>query len=1359
MGQMERNRIFVVPVCLFLIMVWTNTLLAEQANKGKLQKADVIQRTKKLQMPFITNEGQTNERVMFYASTFGGTVFVTKDGEIVYALPHRKNAGESDDVHHYSPRPDSSEQTDPLHKRKQGTAEAKHEKGGKGVVLKEEIIGGSIDTIKGEKKDISTVNDFRGNDPSKWKTNIPTYEIVTLGEVYKGIELKLKAYGNNVEKLFYVKPGADPGVIRLKLSGVQALRVNEEGQLEAETALGTVKFTKPIVYQESKVPSPSTKESISSAPLAGKDEGGPGHRQYIESTYVVIGNEYSFKLGDYDRTRGVVIDPLLTSTCLGGSGGFGYDFGNTLKTDINGYIYIAGNTWSSNFPTSIGAYDNFINYSSSEAFVSKFSGDLATLLASTYLGGSDWDSLSSLAIDGNGNIFVVGETRSLDFPTTNEAYDSSYNGGGYYDDKGEYYEEGDAFVSKLDGNLTSLLASTYLGGSASDGAFSIGINSDGNIYVAGWTSSSDFPTTPGAYDTSFGGYSNAFLSKLNGDLTSLLASTYLGSGYEEGNSIAIDAGGNIYVTGLTLSSDFPTTTGAYDTSFNSSGSTDAFVSKFSADLTDLLASTYLGGLGDDSGNSIAIGPDGNIYVAGTTRSSDFPTSSGVYDTNYNGGNYDAFVSKFSADLTDLPASTYLGGLGDDSGNSIAIGPDGNIYVAGTTGSSDFPTSSGVYDTNYNGGNYDAFVSKFSADLTDLPASTYLGGLGDDSGNSIAIGPDGNIYVAGYTESLDFPTTPSAYDSSYNGATDVFVSRFNSDLSNILSSTYLGGSTGYDTGNSIAIDKSGHIYVTGWTTSSDFPTTTGAYDASYNGGGYDYDVIISRLNTDLTDLLASTYLGGLGDDTGNSITIDSDGNIYVAGYTNSSDFPTTPGAYDTSYNNGSAFVSKLSGDLTDLLASTYLGGSSSYSSGNSMVTDSNGNIYVANVSSILKLDETLTNLLASTTLNGGTIGAMAISLSGNIYVTGIAGSNFQTTPGAYDTSFNGSGSTDAFVSKLSADLKDLLASTYLGGLSSDSGNSIATGFDGSIYVTGETFSSDFPTTPGAYDDSLNYSDAFISKLSEDLTSLLASTYLGGAEGSSSGNSIAIDSAGGIFVTGWTQSSNFPTTIDAYDTSYGGGGVNDVFVSKLNGDLKNLLASTYLGGSGEEFGNSIAINYNGNVYVVGTTYSPDFPISADAYDTFNNEIYHGDIFISQFDSNLSAQVTPTPTPTPSPVVTPTPNPEIIPAEVDIKPGTINLKSKGCFKAFIKLPSPYAVNKIVTDTIGCEGAEAINGKVGKDRFIATFKRQDLDSDSDEELTVSGELEDGTKFEGSDIVKMIKQIRIYHGKSKTLMGRRPRE
>ncbi len=281
---------------------------------------------------------------------------------------------------------------------------------------------------------------------------------------------------------------------------------------------------------------------------------------------------------------------------------------------------------------------------------------------------------------------------------------------------------------------------------------------------------------------------DAFISKLNGSLTDLLASTYLGGSASEYLYVplAIDPSGNVCVTGLTYSSDFPVTSGAYDTSYNGDG--DAFISKLSGSLTNLLASTYLGDSGSDYGFSLAIDSDGNIYVTGETRSLNFPTTPSAYDTSYNGGIADVFISKLNGLLTNLLASTYLGGSadGEEWGFSLAINSGGNIYVTGGTDSSDFPTTSGAYDTSC--GNGDAFISKLNGSLTNLLVSTYLGGSdSSESGYSLAIDSSENIYVSGITFSSNFPTTAGAYDASYNDASyngegDVFVSKLDGNLS-------------------------------------------------------------------------------------------------------------------------------------------------------------------------------------------------------------------------------------------------------------------------------------------------------------------------------------------------------------------------------------------------------------------------------------------------------------------------------------------------------------------------------------------------------------------------------------------------
>src|SRR3990172_2472926 len=531
------------------------------------------------------------------------------------------------------------------------------------------------------------------------------------------------------------------------------LWVNEHGELVAETELGPVKFTKPVAYQE--IDGKRVDVAVDYILQNTKPETQNSKRQFPKSSIqnlssTSIGDPkskivnhkciYGFAVASYDRTKDLIIDPLLASTYLGRTG---YDVGYSLALDTSGNVYVTGYTASTDFPTTSGAYDISFNGGYYDVFVSKLDGGLTSLLASTYLGGSGDDSGllastygggsgddsgGSLVLDTSGNVYVTGHTWSTDFPTTSGAYDTSFNSGGYY----PY----DVFVIKLDGELTSLLASTYLGGSSGDHGRSLAIDPSGNVYVPWLTCSLDFPTTSGAYDTSRNNYGDVFVSKLDGGLTRLLASTYLGgSSIQRGNSLALDTSGNVYVTGFTYSRDFPTTSGAYDTSYNGGGGfyvygADAFVSKLNSGLTSLLASTFLGGYSYEEGDSLALDTIGNIYVTGETRSANFPTTSGAYDTSQNGGFYDynVFVSKLDGGLTSLLASTYLGGSSHDRGDSLALDTIGNIYVTGRTGSTDFPTTSGAYDdTSYNGSST-AFVSKLYITLYEDDCSN---GIDDD----------------------------------------------------------------------------------------------------------------------------------------------------------------------------------------------------------------------------------------------------------------------------------------------------------------------------------------------------------------------------------------------------------------------------------------------------------------------------------------------------------------------------------------------------------------------------------------------------------------------------------------------------
>ncbi|MBI2469834.1 MAG: SBBP repeat-containing protein [Planctomycetes bacterium] len=820
-----------ISIIVIVLTAAVSSLRAGQ-NTRKPSKAEIIQKSQNLRIPFITNTGQIDKRVAFYTKTFGGSVFVTEEGEVVYTLPGNAEKQESrtrkpeNRISQYATLNQKSAFYNPQSNIKRM------------IAIKEEFVGGNIPGVNGECEAVAKVSIFVGDNPSKWKNNIPVYEVVNMGEVYRGIGLKLKAYGGNVEKVFCVKPGADPELIKVRLSAVKdcgvrnaecgienpksefqnpKFQTNQSGELEVKTELGVIKFTKPIAYQEINgkrvyvdaeycIEKSEVGSSMPEVRSQRREAGGMirigGREKWMrrKGAYLTFNSQfqtenlqpesknskytrsftsptthspsriiYGFKVAGYDKTKDLIIDPLLASTYLGG---LSSDYGYSIAIDSKGNIYVAGYTEASDFPTTTGAYN--VSYNYSDIFVTKLNGDLSQVLASTYLGGSSEDYVRSIAIDSCKNvIYVTGQTLSSAFPTTANAYDTKKNG------------SSDAFLVRLSGDLAHLLASTFLGGSSDEFAYSVVSDSNGiNIYVTGRTSSSNFPTTPGAYDTTFDN-GDVFISKFNWNLTQLLASTYLGgTNNDYGHSIAISTDRNIYVSGETWSSDFPASIDAYDTSFNG-GFGDVFVSKFNWDLTHIIASTFLGGSSDDSANAIATDSRGNIYVTGQTESLDFPTTPAAYNTSFHNG--DAFVSKLNGNLTALLASTFLGGADDDVGNSIAIGTEGNIYVAGHTGSSDFPTTPGSYSTS-KGILFDAFISKLSGDLTILFASTYLGGNYRDIARSIALDSGGNIYVTGETRSSNFPTTPGAYDHSYNGDVntsydfDAFVSKLDCNLS-------------------------------------------------------------------------------------------------------------------------------------------------------------------------------------------------------------------------------------------------------------------------------------------------------------------------------------------------------------------------------------------------------------------------------------------------------------------------------------------------------------------------------------------------------------------------------------------------
>ena len=709
-------------------------------------KQTILDKLPGIRIPFIENRGQVGDaRVSYYARTFGGTLFVTKSGEMIYSLPYR----EKSDIN----QRDSLGNTDERNEKivKASTVQ--------GVILRETLVGAAVKSIQGKEASSSKVSYYQGNESSRWHADLGTYETISMGEIYPGIALDLKAYGNNVEKLFTVRPHGDPGLIRMRIEGAKTIRITENGKLEVITDLGPVRFTKPVAYQE----------------IGGKRIDVPVRYALSQGA-----SDYAFTVSDYDRNHKLVIDPLLASTLLGGSD---KDEAYTLALDPAGNVYVAGCTKSTNFPTTniYGTSVYTSNNGNIDVFITKLSGDLKNVLASTYLGGSADEIAFAMILDTAGNnIYVAGYTYSSNFPIMN-VYGTSYNT--------SFKGIRDVFIAKLSNDLSTLRASTYLGGSKADAAYSLALDASENLYVAGNTYSDDFPINGGlGIPFHYGGYGtvydDVFIAKLSNDLTTLLASTYLGgSGIDRAMAIASSTG-SVYVTGITKSTDFPTKD-AYDTEPKTGSDDDIFISKLSSDLSILVASTLLRGNDSDVAYSMVLDAAGDVYVAGNTKSSNFPTTN-IYGTSVytsNNGNIDVFIAKMNGNLKTLLASTYLGGSGADTEPYLALDKlEKNVFVTGYTKSADFPipNKKGSYDASLNGG--DGFISKLNGNLTQHLASTFLGGSSDDSTYAIVIDDASrNVYVTGATFSTDFPTTSEAYDRSLNGYQDVFVSKFDRTL--------------------------------------------------------------------------------------------------------------------------------------------------------------------------------------------------------------------------------------------------------------------------------------------------------------------------------------------------------------------------------------------------------------------------------------------------------------------------------------------------------------------------------------------------------------------------------------------------
>jgi hypothetical protein len=675
-------------------------------------QARILDRYGKLPLSFEANHGQSDGRVKFLSRNGGYTLFLTED-EAVLALRGRsahKTGEKTASIDHASQSP-AARTTDSVLRMKLSHANPAAK-----------VTG--VDELAG------TSNYFIGNDPAKWRSNIPTYAQVKYEGIYSGIDLVYYGNQRQLEYDFVVAPGADPRRIAFDVRGAKRVRKDEHGDLVLKMSEGEIRWRKPLAYQEE-----------------------DGARQEVAACYSITGtNRVGFEVAGYDASRTLYIDPLIYSTYLGGSGD---DFGNGIAVDSAGNAYVTGSTTSTNFPTMNPLQPN--NGGSMTAFVTKINAAGSALVYSTYLGGSGGDTGYGIAIDGAGNAYVTGSTSSTNFPTKNPL--QSANGGG-----------GDAFVTKINASGSALVYSTYLGGSGSDVAYGLALDSAGNAYVTGKTASTNFPTQNPFQPVNHGGNPayDAFVAKINSSGSALVYSTYLGgSNYDVSSGIAVDSAGNAYVVGTTYSTDFPTLNALGPAYF---GSGDAFVTKFDPSGSALVYSTYLGTSADyfdyrnGNGNAIAVDTAGDAYVTGT-----------YYTTycNFNTCNYFAIADQInstgSAFVYQTNPIVNASGSSYSIGYAIAVDNSGRAFVTGVAGSD---TPNPLYRT---------FVAKLDSTGAGVGSPTFLSTANSQTyGYGIATDGLDNAYVTGATSGTGFPTKNPLQPANAGGY-DAFVTKIDMGL--------------------------------------------------------------------------------------------------------------------------------------------------------------------------------------------------------------------------------------------------------------------------------------------------------------------------------------------------------------------------------------------------------------------------------------------------------------------------------------------------------------------------------------------------------------------------------------------------
>jgi hypothetical protein len=1076
-----------------------------------------------------------------------------------------------------------------------------------GYALAWGLVGASEVEPRAEGETATRVHRLVG-DRSTWTKDQPTWSSVVYDEVRPGVDLSVESRPKSVKYTLQAERASDLAGQRFRYEGAHEIRIAPDGaSLEAVMEIGTLVESGLVCYQDGPggrrdVPAryvaegpqeyrielgahdpaaPLTVDPVIAwstylggavSPLAedyaqGIAANGSGDMYVVGYTYCT---DLPGTTGQFQPTLQVYFDAFLMkirgtgpviewATYLGGSS---YDYGHGVVLDSAGDPHVLGYTASPDFPTTPGAYDEIL--SGYDTFVMKFTAGGA-LVWSTLLGGSSSDYGRGIAIDPTG-VYVGGYTYSDNFPIV----------GGF---NGTLGATPDGFVAKLKLAGDDLIYSSYLGGNSQDFIDGVAVDSSGALYVAGYTYSTDFPAS-GAMDTTLGGSVDAFLTKIKPAGTSFEWSTYVGgSSVDYGTAVAVLSGGDPVIVGYTSSSSgFPLVAGSWDTTYNGQ---EGFAVRYPAGGGPAVYGTFLGGTNLDYVTGAAPGSLNTLFLCGYTYSTNFPVTAGAFRTT-SVSTPDGFVTHLNAAGTGLLASTYLGGSQADYAKGIAVPPGGlGVFVTGHTYSADFPVSSPppavtLFADPSLGGTIDGFAVALSSTLTSVSYGSFIGGeesRGDDWAYAVAVDPrfstpDQEIIVAGHTTSSDFIMLPlGAYDPLLSGNQDVFVARIrlNGGVASVVWWTYLGGSSS-EQAFGAAVDRLGFPYVVGNTQSTDFPTLT-PYDGTIGGT----EGFITCLDPDGASLFYSSFLGGTNSDYARAVAVDSSFNAVIVGYTYSSNFPTLNPLFPAVSTTPDVFVTLLD-VVGDGVWSTYLGGNGGdfglgaaiddaqtvYMTGNTLSTNfplagplsaygGNTDAFVTRISTVGLLPSlTWSRYLGGSDSDYGT--AIVADAAGTfVYATGYTYSNdFPTAPVApLDGTLNST--TDAYVARLNPADGQPLWSTYLGGNSVDYALALAADASGNVYLTGYTYSSDFPLK-GAFDSTINgNADVFVTKIYSSGAALGWSSFIGGA-GDDVGRGIAVEpGTGAVYVTGETTSADFPL-VNPLDGLLGG--AQDAFVVRID-----------------------------------------------------------------------------------------------------------------------------------------------------------------------------------------------------------------